>query len=136
MTLDRADNNGNYCPENCRWVDYVVQANNRENSIKLEIDGVSKTYTEWAETLGVDKKLFASRMRKGWDIESAITEKKHEAKTYEYNGETHTSAGWSKRNGWKNKRLVSYRVERQRWSVEKAVTTPPGKQGQRRKNNG
>jgi hypothetical protein len=28
-TIDRKDVNGNYCPDNCRWVDMKAQAGNR-----------------------------------------------------------------------------------------------------------
>ena len=31
-TLDRIDTNGNYCPDNCRWVDMKTQIHNRRNS--------------------------------------------------------------------------------------------------------
>lgn len=32
-SLDRINNNGNYCKENCRWATWEEQNNNRENSI-------------------------------------------------------------------------------------------------------
>lgn len=44
LTLDRIDVNGNYEPNNCRWVDKCVQARNRRtrSTCKTGVAGVAK----------------------------------------------------------------------------------------------
>lgn len=48
LTLDRIDNNDNYCPENCRWVTMAKQnANKRSGGHKLtkdQVDGIRAEY--------------------------------------------------------------------------------------------
>src|SRR5690554_5249310 len=49
LTLERLDNDGDYCPKNCCWADRKTQARNRRTNNIIAYKGESKTLTEWAE---------------------------------------------------------------------------------------
>lgn len=54
LTIDRIDNNGNYCPENCRWVGQQEQCRNRRSNINITIGNSTRTLMEWCEIFQVD----------------------------------------------------------------------------------
>jgi hypothetical protein len=81
LQIDRIDYNGNYCPQNCRWVDIYKQANNKRNVKKYEINGVYKSIPEWSREYGVNYKLVYQRVhRYGMQIIDALTVPKHHTK--------------------------------------------------------
>lgn len=71
-TLDRIDNNGNYCPENCRWANYTEQANNNRHNRIVTIDGKSKLVADWAREMKVNFAMIHSRLKRGWNEYDAV----------------------------------------------------------------
>lgn len=72
-TLDRINVNGNYEPGNCRWATHIEQGNNRRNNRFITHNGETKTVREWERVFGFETNIIASRLRRGWSEEDALT---------------------------------------------------------------
>ena len=74
LTIERKDVNGNYCPENCCWIPFGEQANNRRRNLSIEYNGKTQNLKEWCKELNLDYKRVHNRMSKlGYSFEEAIT---------------------------------------------------------------
>ena len=67
LTIERIDNDGDYSPDNCTFVDNVKQQRNRRKTIMLTYRGETRALSEWCEQFGLKLKTCYGRMHYyGW----------------------------------------------------------------------
>ena len=71
LTIDRIDENKDYCPENCRWVTNINNAKYKSTTSLIEVDGETHTGKDWAKILGFGPNLINNYIRK-YGLENTI----------------------------------------------------------------
>lgn len=74
-SIERIDNDGNYCPENCKWVTMAEQNSNKRNNIVVEFWGEKMCLAEAARRAGIRYTTLKRRIVElKWSLERALTE--------------------------------------------------------------
>jgi hypothetical protein len=74
LEIDRKDNAEDYKPENCRWVLEDEQYKNRTDNTFLTWYGITRNICEWERITGIKRQIIYRRLKRGWDINKALTE--------------------------------------------------------------
>lgn len=98
LTIDRIDFNGNYCPENCRWITMAAQQGNTRANTFYTINGETHHINEWARIYGLKPPTIIQRINHGWSVEEAITTPVKRNTNHDFYERKHALDNYSKTN--------------------------------------
>ena len=74
LSIERINVNGNYEPNNCKWIPMKEQHRNKRTNNLLTYNGQTKTIVEWSEIVGISAGTIHARIyRYGFTVEEALT---------------------------------------------------------------
>lgn len=73
LTIDRIDVDGDYCPENCRWIPMPEQSRNKRGTLYLTHEGITKPLIEWCEEYGIKYGTARKRLKSGYPSEEILS---------------------------------------------------------------
>lgn len=80
MTLERIENGRGYEPGNCAWRTPRDQSRNKRNNVLLTLGDTTKCLADWAAGLGVSPETIKGRLRRGWALSRALSERAQASK--------------------------------------------------------
>lgn len=74
LEIDRLNNNGDYCPTNCKWVTDKENSKNKSNNVKVHINGETLLLNDARLKYTPHLSLSAIRGRyyRGWDLDKVF----------------------------------------------------------------